>query len=83
MNQNQKTGSNTMGVLGDRLPCKSEALSSNQKVDGSRLTGSIETFRHEMKDIGDGIAPACNENMSPLWCHGSQLKDPSPSLSHD
>ena len=44
----------------DWLHSKRDALSSNRKVDGSRLTGSTQAC-HDMEtriDTGDGIASA-------------------------
>ena len=46
----------------DWLHSKCDALSSNRKVDGSRLTGSTQA-RHSLcgnKDTGDRIASARN-----------------------
>ena len=44
------------------LHCKCDALSSNRKVDGSRLTGSTTACHsgYGNKDTGDGIASARN-----------------------
>ena len=47
----------------DRLHCKRDALSSNRKVDGSRLTGSTYSsipFVTRNKDTDDGIASEPN-----------------------
>ena len=45
------------------LHSKRDALSSNRKVDGSRLTGSTEachSWYNGNKDTGDGIASTRN-----------------------
>ena len=46
----------------DWLHCKRDALSSNRKVDGSRLTGSTQAChsRYGSKNTGDGISSARN-----------------------
>ena len=65
----------------DWLHCKRDALSSNRKIDGSRLTGSTQACHswYGSKNTGDGIASARNLKMGPLWWYGSQVKDPSLS----
>ena len=44
----------------DWLHSKRDALSSNRKVDGSRITGNTQAChsRYGNKDTGDGIVPA-------------------------
>ena len=46
----------------DWLHCKCIALSSNRKVDGSRLTGSTQACQslYGSKNTGDGIASTRN-----------------------
>ena len=46
----------------DWLHCKPDALSSNRKVDGSRLTGFSQVCHswYGSKNTGDGIASARN-----------------------
>ena len=46
----------------DWLHCKRDALSSNRKIDGSRLTGSTQACHswYGSKNTGDGIASARN-----------------------
>ena len=46
----------------DWLHCKCDVLSSNRKVDGSRLTGSTQACHscYGSKNTGDGIASARN-----------------------
>ena len=60
--------SNSHWFEADWLHSERDALSSNRKVDGSRLTGSNQACHsgYGNKDTGDGIASASNLKMGPL-----------------